>query len=122
MNGLDEQFEDRAREHLNRAADGLDAHIRSRLTQARHAAVEEARNPRSAFAWRTWMPVGGVAAAALAVLVWSGGLRQGEVSSPTPFDDVDIIATDENLEMVEDVEFYAWMEGEPEPLAANGIG
>jgi hypothetical protein len=44
------------------------------------------------------------------------------VHSATPFEDLDIIAADENLEMVEDVEFYTWLDNAPEPVAPGGIG
>lgn len=124
-------FEDRTREALNQSADQLDARIRSRLTQARFAAVEEARKQRTPFAWRMWIPIGGAAAAALAVLVWSGGLRQlgptqsglsGVAQVQSPFADLDIIAAEENLEMMEEIEFYSWLDTQSAPEVVNSIG
>jgi hypothetical protein len=116
-------FERRSRELLSESSEQLDAHIRSKLTQARFAAVEEARKRRGLGTWRIWMPLGGLTAAALAVLIWNGALQDPQVTqAQNPLDDLDIIAADENLEMMEEVEFYAWLDTEPSSEEVNGIG
>jgi len=48
-----EALERRARELLESSTERLDGRVRSRLTQARFAAVEEARRARHRSAWRT---------------------------------------------------------------------
>lgn len=120
------EFEKRSAQLLRQGSDGLDAHVRSRLTQARFAAVEAARRRRNPAVWRSWLPLGGMSAAVLAVLVWSGGWQHQPVGvSParetvqvrSPFDNLDLMTADENLEMIEDVEFYAWLDMQP---AADG--
>jgi len=106
-------FERRTQELLDESTERLDGRVRSRLTQARSAAVEEARKPRLGVAWRTWIPAGALAgAAALAVFLWSGAPH----SPGTPvlavhssLDDLDILVTNESFELLEDLEFYEWV-------------
>jgi hypothetical protein len=57
-------------ELLERSADELPARIRSRLTRARYAALEQ-RGYRIG-TWRAWLPAGAAAAAVLAVLMLQG--------------------------------------------------
>src|SRR5262245_40345511 len=106
-NNEDEAFEERARGLLEESTDRLDGNVRSRLTQARFAAVEEARRARHSFRWRTWIPAGALAAAAaVAVVLWTS-------QSPTPvqssLDDLEIVADGENFELLENLDFYEWV-------------
>ncbi len=63
-------FERNARKMLEESVLRIDARTRSRLNQARHAALEAAAAPRRSW-WRsfTLMPAAGAAAAALLVAV-----------------------------------------------------
>src|ERR1700689_544785 len=68
-------FETRSGALFKDSVDGLDMRIRSRLTRARNAALEEAsRNRRTWwFGWKMWAPAAGVTAAAiLGVGLWIG--------------------------------------------------
>lgn len=132
MSGDDKEFERRSREALQTGVEGLDARIRSRLTQARFAAVEEARKSRAGFAWRTWVPAGALAAAALlAIVLWNARPAEdsptaplsasARLSEPSPMDDLEILAAADGLELLEeDLEFYVWVESEPEAGADVG--
>jgi hypothetical protein len=108
-----ESLERRAREMLDESAERLDGRIRSRLTQARSAAVEEARQAQRRFAWRAWIPAGALAgAAALAVFVWSGAPHSPgtpALAVHSSLDDLDIMVTNESFELLEDLEFYEWV-------------
>ena len=64
------EFARRVGELLEHSANPLPARIRSRLTRARYAALEQ-RGHRSA-TWRAWLPAGAAAAAVLAVLMLQG--------------------------------------------------
>ncbi len=68
------EFARHARELLEHSANVLPARIRSRLTRARHAALDRRGELADAgFAgWRRWLPAGAAAAAVLAVLVIEG--------------------------------------------------
>ncbi len=121
----DDEIEQRSRELLQAGVDNIEGRVRSRLTRARFAAVEEASAHRAGPIWRIWVPAGGVAAAAvLAVMLWSGQGREqdsglvevaGENVSPpaiSPVDDLDLLMASESFELLEDLEFYEWVDGE----------
>jgi len=108
-----EAFERRAQELLEESTERLDGRVRSRLTQARSAAIEAARKSRRGVAWRTWIPAGALAgAAALAVFLWNGAPQPA--ATPTlavhsSLDDLDIMVTNESFELLEELEFYEWV-------------
>ena len=116
-------LEDRSRELFQESVERLDLRLRSRLNQARHAALESAavagRRP-----WYlqvpTWTPAAGIAAAALVgVALWLGGplgSHRAATDGPLSLDDLEIVASaDEDdgtyagdaLEMLQnDLDFY----------------
>lgn len=110
-------FELRLRERLRNNAPALDANTHSRLNQARQAALTELHKP----AWSSlirpgsWMTVGGAIAAGVMVALM---LRLGGVSTDMPVyapaEDLEIILSEGDLELYEDLEFYAWVEMQPE--------
>lgn len=114
-------FEKRTREVLDESAGRLDGRTRSRLTQARHAALEGLQKPRRQW-WRPYLPAGAATAAALlAVIIWTGPgvntesqLVQGNGSA---LEDIDLLADGDAPDFVsesDDVEFYEWAAGEIE--------
>lgn len=113
-------FEKRTREVLDESAGRLDGRTRSRLTQARHAALERLEKPQRQW-WRPYLPAGAATAAAvLAVIIWTG---PGVNTDPQPggngsaFEDIDLLADGEAPDFVseaDDVEFYEWAAGEIE--------
>ena len=91
----------------------LDARVRSRLTQARYAALAQAGD-RPGFWLRQWAPAAGVAAAAvLAVLMWPGA-RQHEQPPDEALNDLEIVLDGENLDLFEDLDFYEWVDADAE--------
>ncbi len=109
------EFEQQARALLEESVLRIDGRIRSRLNQARHAAIEEVSR-RPAF-WRrfAFMPAAGAVAAALMVafILWPHA-HQGDVSEAgrASVDDLDLIADSEALDLVSDETdggaFYEW--------------
>src|SRR3954451_20537229 len=93
----EESFEARARELLADSLTHVDAHVRSRLTQARHEAVAAA-SKRPRFTWLrayAYAPAAGRAAAlAVAVFLWVA--RPGAVGPATDpltaFDNVSLLS------------------------------
>jgi len=113
-------LEERSRAMFLESVEGLDMRTRSRLNQARQAAVAAAAD--SARGWLLRMPVlssaGGVAAAAvLGVALWFGGPLH-HTAHPVPaesaFEDLDLVAssdegTGDAMEMLQDdIDFYDW--------------
>jgi hypothetical protein len=125
-------FEDRSCALFQESVDGLDMRVRSRLTQARHAALEAAAaNGRSwFFRIRVWTPAAGVTAAALlGVALWLGvpAIQHGMsgADSQPSLEDLDLVASSDEgsgdaMEMLQnDIEFYDYADkvANPEPAA-----
>jgi hypothetical protein len=114
----DEVFERRASELLVESAEQLDGRVRSRLTQARHAALAELDSGRRG-AFRVpgfWLPAGAVAAATLlAVAVWMSAPAPDAVTvaangaDVSAVEDLVILASADEPELyAEDADFYEW--------------
>src|ERR1700729_1053557 len=116
-----ETFETRSRALFQDSVDGLDMRIRSRLTQARRAALEAASEGRRPwlFGWKMWAPAAGVTAAAVLGLgLWIGSPIGHQSATATlanvqsNLEDLDLVAaTDEGsadaMEMLQDdIDFY----------------
>lgn len=136
MKSLDEarteersETERRAKTLFDESVERLDGRTRSKLTQARNAALEELQRlhdgsvrsllwyglgPGSALAMRLGnllrRPLTGLSAAIVAVLALF--LWQGHERAPgmPPLDDLEIVADVESLDMLQEVEFYAWLD------------
>jgi hypothetical protein len=130
------KFESRTRALLEESAANLPGHIVSRLTQARHRALEEARAPqaplallRAFLARHALAPAGGaVAVAVLAVVLVVGrpvvqqvqGLARGD--SVAALEDIELLADSDALDMANgtDPEFYEWALAEQGDAAGDG--
>jgi hypothetical protein len=118
-------FERNARAVLAEGVQRLDARTRSRLNQARHAALAAAARPRRSFLSRfAMMPAAGAAAAAVlvAVTLWHhqpAGDMTGVEGQHLAVEDMDLLADSEALDLVEqgDGSFYEWAAAQSD---ANG--
>lgn len=121
MSGDEEGFKERSAELLREGTQNLSGHVRSRLTQARHAAVEEARRSRVLRQWLAWAPAGALAAAlVIAVVTLTGQPAKQEfpaAAAPgaehSAMDDLELLAGSESFELLEDLEFYDWLDAAP---------
>ena len=118
----DRKLEEWSKRTFDRSTQEIDAATRSRLTQARVRALEELASGKG-FAW-TWrasmVPAGAAAAAALAVwlvLMQSNGGSEPPLQAGA-FDDLEMLLGEEEIEMIEELDFYAWLEEQPEFGAA----
>ena len=113
------EFEKLTKEVLEESAARLDGRTRSRLTQARHAALAEFAQPARNW-WRSYVPAGAAAAAAvLAVVIWSGpfGGKAQVAQVASPVEDLELLADADAPDFVDDgvdLEFYEWAAGEVE--------
>lgn len=105
----DDEFAARLGDALRWRAEQLDGHTRAQLARARREAL--ARAGRRAGV-PLWVPAGASAAAlALAVGIWSGAPAPPSGSGvPQLTDDMDLLLSEESLELLEELEFYAWMD------------
>jgi hypothetical protein len=115
-------LEERSRALFHESVDSVDFAIRSRLNQARNAAIEAASPSRRSrfFGVGWWTPAGVTAAAVLGAFLWLGSpLGQHAVTvadGQSNLEDLDIVASSEEgagdpMEMLQDdIEFYDWAE------------
>lgn len=124
-------FEERSRALFQESVDGLDMRVRSRLTQARSAAIATAGGHSSwSLRFRMWTPAAGVTAAAiLGVALWLGSPLShqagGIANAPTNLEDLELVAaadegSSDAVEMLQDdIDFYEFADNAaaPEPAA-----
>ncbi len=122
QDSADEAFANRSRTLFEDSVESVDFATRSRLTQARHAALAAAGRKTGLWWVRIpiWKPAAGVAAAALLGLaLWFGplsgnlsGTHGVKADSPTNLEDLDIVAASDPgsgdaIEMLQDdLDFY----------------
>lgn len=116
----------RSRELLDRQAAAMPAATLSKLAAARRRALDGGeRSPATLPFW-----IGAGVAAAASVLLWFGGLGSWPSPSPElppelpamviqepldqaltlPTSDVELLASEEDYALMQDLEFYAWLE------------
>ena len=103
------------RQQLDQTARDLDAATLSRLNQSRQAALQVAPRPMQ----QTWVwPVllATACTLTLAVVIWPYG-GSDSVSAPTAAtlpDDFTMLAGDEQLDLYQELDFYAWLDAQPQ--------
>jgi hypothetical protein len=107
----DERFERGAAELLREGAADVDAATASRLNRARQRALAELGRPPLLSVWRRWQPafVAGAAALALALLVVPRPTATPAASAEAAAD-LELMLAEDNLELIEELEFYEWLE------------
>ncbi len=110
-------FEARLRKRMESGGTALDARTLSKLNQARQAALAGLEKPGWSLMARpgSWMTAGGTVAAGVmvALLLRQGGLSP-EMPGYAPAEDIEIILSEGDFELYEDLDFYAWVEIQPE--------
>jgi hypothetical protein len=121
MNGDDEltkpsEFEQHTRAVLEESTTRVDARVRSRLNQARHAALEEiTARPRSFWRNPVLMPASGAVAGAVLVAIVLTVRHPPEHALPggeqSAYEDIELLADTDGLDLIEgwdDGSFYEW--------------
>ena len=112
----DSALEQRARALLTGSAENLPGPVRSRLTQARHAALA-ARHARMRYRLQRWLPAGAAAAAALVLLVvFVPHGRHAQANAVIPLinnvagvDEIELLSSGMPLNTDDvDYDFYEW--------------
>ena len=105
----DEALVERAGDLFDDSVAGLDAETRSRLNRSRQRALAEIGRGRPA--WVRWTPAfGATAAAVVAVVMLTGTPPMDLADAPASASDLNLLLDEESLEMLEDLEFYSWIE------------
>jgi len=131
MNDTNNEFEKRTRELLADSVQRVDGRIRSRLNQARHAAVEEATKRPSVWRRFSLMPAAGAVAATVLVafVLWPHSHRGdsgSEGSGRAGMEDLDLLADSDALDLVSDEtdtgQFYEWAVDQSDSNEASSTG
>lgn len=122
MNSGDDEFEQRVKSDLRKIVADTRPELRVRISDMAAAAARENHKPGMRF--RTALiPLGSVAAlvaAVVAVQVLKSPPGAIEKSPPIPADDVALLLNVDNLDLLEQMEFYLWLDREPGVLDAAG--
>lgn len=126
-----------ARRLLREGTSELDATTLARLAHARRQALDEYDRRQACTAWPGAGWRSGLAAAALGVLavaLWVGRDGAPPASSPVFLQppaqngggarsaDLEMLLTEENFELLEDLDFFEWMEANLEPTEGADAG
>ncbi len=133
MNDTTSEFETRTRALLEDSVQRVDGRIRSRLNQARHAAIEEASRRPSVWRRFTLMPAAGAVAAAMLVafVLWphshTGDQLTAEANGHAGVEDLDLLADSDALDLVSDEstdsgQFYEWAVDQSDSNEASSTG
>ena len=122
MSSGNDDFEQRIKSDLRKIVADTSPELRARISAMASAAAREARRPASRF--RVLIPLGGVAA--LAVIVVAAQLLRSppggiEKAPPISADDVALLLNVDNLDLLEQMEFYLWLDREPGVLDDAGV-
>ena len=91
---------------FDESVDAIDAETLSKLNRGRHAALAELHTGRAL--WLRWAPAAGIAAAVVVTVMLA--LPQTTVDATLPATDMDILLGEDSIDMLEDLEFYAWLD------------
>jgi hypothetical protein len=130
---LSSEFERRARALLEDSVLRVDGRVRSRLNQARHAAIEEASRRPSLWRRFTLMPAASAVAAAVLVafVLWphshTGDSFVAETGGRAAVEDLDLLADGDALDLVSDEatdtgQFYEWAVDQADSNETSGTG
>jgi hypothetical protein len=124
-------FEQRTRELLLESAERVPGAVRSRLTQARYAALAAHTSNQSPSIARRWMPAGAMAGVALALFVVltphgsNSGATRIALAGP-PIEDIDMLTDSEALplngDQDVDYDFYEWAAEEASGAQGPAVG
>jgi len=116
----DDPIVDKAKALFDDSVDSLDAATLSRLNQSRQRALAELERSNPAKHWLRWAPATGIAATVLlAVMVMRGPEGVDAPEGPVTASDFEMLLGEDSLDMLEELEFYLWLEASDMEEAAN---
>jgi hypothetical protein len=115
----DELFAAKAKRLFDESVQDIDAQTQSRLNRGRQKALAELVRRPAVSVLGVWAPATGVAVAAVvAVVLWSANHPPIDIAPPSTTTDLEILLNEDSLEMLEELEFYSWIELDDE-VGAN---
>jgi Flp pilus assembly protein TadB len=118
------ELEKRTKRIFDESVSALDAATLSKLTQARYKALEQLEKNSAITSRSRWIPACAVAVGAFVVMVfWQGqppGVSEVQTFDVVALSDLEILLGDEELDMIQELEFYAWLDEQAEIVPADG--
>ncbi len=109
MSETEEKWLKGAKKAFDESVENLDAATLSRLNRGRQKALQAASSGRRE--WNFWVPATGVAAAAVIAVMMVKAPAIEELQPPaTASSDFEILLGDEEIEFLEELEFYSWLD------------
>ena len=110
----EQELQDKLRAALDERAQGLDGATLSRLRQARARALEQPAAPWWQLSTPQWLGAAGSMAAVALVAVLVGRTPLPEPAAPleVPLNHLEIATLEEELELIEDIDFYQWLDSQ----------
>jgi len=106
-----EHIEDKAKQLFDESVQGLDGQTLSRLNRGRQRAIAELRAGSGFQSLSPWVPAAGVTAAAVfAVVLLTGEPPKDDLSATSIATDFEILLDADSIDMLEDLEFYSWLD------------
>ncbi|PIE41181.1 MAG: hypothetical protein CSA49_04550 [Gammaproteobacteria bacterium] len=112
-------FEEKVKQALDQSVDEFDQQTLADLNRIRQSALNGRHLKMQPTSWRLWAPAGGVAAATLVVALWATQfpmIQPSEMPAPD-ISDVELIGSENDLELMQDLEFVAWLMAQEESNA-----
>lgn len=101
-------FLKKVKTQLDEQTEHLDAATLSKLNQSRQAALAQLQ-PRGHRLKQKWLPASGLVAAVLLTSVFMFRSEEIIPNGEQGIDDIEIIASNDNLELYEQLDFYMWL-------------
>lgn len=123
----DDLFLKRSRDLFAESADSLDGQARSRLNRSRQEALAELDSGAISLGrWTQWAPVAGVASVAVVAVVLLGGNPKIDQiidqSVSQPGSDFELLIAEDSFDMLQDLDFYSWIDMDAELNGGLGTG
>jgi hypothetical protein len=109
----DKRFELETQRLFRQSVDSLDGRTRSQLAQARSKAIAARRRPGWFSPGQQLLPAAAAAAIA-ALVIWQILPQPGIEPAVGEMADLEILLGEDDLELIEELEFYAWIDEQPE--------
>jgi hypothetical protein len=108
MKKSDEEFAREAKTLFDESVDKLDGATLSTLNQSRHKAIAEMHARPTQ--WLRWVPAAATATVALLAVMVILPDPAGNQTMPAELVDMEILLGEDSIEMLEDLEFYEWID------------
>jgi len=108
MKKSDEEFSREAKTQFDESVDQLDAATLSTLNQSRHRALAELHARPTQ--WLRWVPAAAMATVALLAVMVILPDPANNRTMPADITDMEILLGEDSIEMLEDLEFYEWID------------